>query len=62
MDNRTRLRKLVERHELTQQEVVDIIADETGDQVTKRAVQHWLGGTRPCPGWVLRILKLHLEG
>jgi len=54
--------KFKEEHKLTQKEIAKTLSENTGDPVGVRTVESWLCNPkarhhRPCPGWVVFVLR-----
>ena len=65
-DHRDTLNRTMKREGLNQKQVAELLSRETGDQIVERTVYHWTSArdttnARPCPGWVIVVLKLALE-
>lgn len=62
MDNRTRYRNLLDKHELTQAESAALICSFTKRPCAVRTVRSWLNdpekpSSYPCPDWAVAALE-----
>ncbi|ECP5540392.1 hypothetical protein FT976_19985 [Salmonella enterica] len=66
MDHKTQLKELLATHNLTQREAAVLISSTSLRPCSVRAIKSWLTDTsnassRPCPDWVVPLLKSALE-